>query len=78
MGRGDSRNPSEDHKIMTQYRRYRLKGGCYFITVNLAERNRELLTERIDILRESFRLVKNQHPYHWTGGMSLITDLDLE
>jgi len=49
---------------MTEYRRHRLKGGCYFFTVNIAERNRELLTERIDVLRESFRLVKMQHPFN--------------
>ena len=48
---------------MTEYRRHRLKGGTYFFTVNLAERNRELLTERIDVLRESFRAVKYQHPF---------------
>lgn len=49
---------------MTEYRRHRLKGGTYFFTVNLAERNRELLTERIDVLRESFRAVKYQHPFN--------------
>ena len=48
---------------MTDYRRHRFKGGVYFFTVNLAERNRELLTERIDVLRESFRMVKTQHPF---------------
>jgi putative transposase len=30
---------------MTDYRRYRVKGGAYFFTVNLAERKRRLLTE---------------------------------
>ena len=49
---------------MTEYRRHRLKGGAYFFTVNLAVRNRELLTERIDVLRESFGLVKSQHPFN--------------
>ncbi|WP_368086619.1 transposase [Methylomonas sp. LWB] len=49
---------------MTEYRRYRLKGGCYFFTVNLAERNRTLLTDRIKLLRESFRNVKDQHPFN--------------
>ena len=44
---------------MTDYRRYRVKGGTYFFTVNLAaERERKLLTERIDALRETFRDVK--------------------
>ncbi|WP_396642231.1 REP-associated tyrosine transposase [Methylomonas sp. 2B] len=49
---------------MTEYRRHRLKGGCYFFTVNLAERNRTLLTDRIERLRESFRHVKDQHPFN--------------
>jgi putative transposase len=48
---------------MTDYRRYRLNGGTYFFTVNLADRNRVLLTERIDTLRESFRVVKEAHPF---------------
>jgi putative transposase len=48
---------------MTDYRRYRLNGGTYFFTVNLADRNRALLTEHIDTLRESFRVVKEAHPF---------------
>ena len=35
----------------------------YFFTVNLAERNRTLLTERIDTLREAFCVVKDAHPF---------------
>ncbi len=42
---------------MTNYRRYRIDGGCYFFTVNLAERQRSLLTERVDSLREALREV---------------------
>ncbi|WP_305888671.1 REP-associated tyrosine transposase [Methylomonas subterranea] len=49
---------------MTEYRRHRLKGGCYFFKVNLAERNRTLLTDRIELLRVSFRNVKDQHPFN--------------
>ncbi len=48
---------------MTEYRRHRLKGGCYFFTVNLAERNRTLLTDKIELLGKSFRNVKDQHPF---------------
>jgi len=48
---------------MTNYRRYRIDGGSYFFTVNLAERKRSLLTERIDALRDAFRMVKNAHPF---------------
>jgi putative transposase len=48
---------------MTDYRRYRIKGGTYFFTVNLAERKRKLLTKNIDILRDAFRSVKQAHSF---------------
>jgi putative transposase len=48
---------------MTEYRRYRVKGGTYFFTVNLAERKRKLLTEYIDALRGAFREIKQAHPF---------------
>ena len=48
---------------MTNYRRYRLKGGCYFFTVALAERRSRLLTEHIQALRTAFREVKLAHPF---------------
>ena len=44
---------------MTAYRRYRLKGGCYFFTVALAERGGSLLTENIGGLRVAFRKMGN-------------------
>jgi len=49
---------------MTDYRRYRIKGGTYFFAVNLVERKRNLLTEHIGTLREAFRSVKQAHPFH--------------
>ena len=48
---------------MTNYRRYRLKGGCYFFTVALAERRSGLLTEHIQALRAAFREVNHAHPF---------------
>jgi putative transposase len=48
---------------MTNYRRYRIAGGTYFFTINLAERQRQLLTERIDSLRDAFQEVKKAHPF---------------
>ncbi len=48
---------------MTDYRRARVPGGCYFFTVALAERKLSLLTERIDILRDATRHVRRQHPF---------------
>jgi putative transposase len=46
---------------MTNYRRYRLEGGCYFFTVALAERRSRLLIENIQGLRIAFRAVKQAH-----------------
>ena len=48
---------------MTAYRRYRLRGGCYFFTVALAERRGRLLTENIEGLRAAFQEVKQAHPF---------------
>ncbi len=40
------------------------KGGTYFFTVNLAERqNSDLLIANIELLREAFRVTKHQHPF---------------
>ncbi len=58
---------------MTDYRRYRVKGGTYFFTVNLAERKRKLLTEHIDVLRGAFREVKQTHPFNM-GAMVILPD----
>jgi putative transposase len=48
---------------MTDYHRYRLAGGTYFFTVNLAERKSRLLIDRIDLLRQAFREVGQAHPF---------------
>jgi len=48
---------------MTDYRRYRVAGGTFFFTVNLADRKQALLTEHIDLLRNAFREVKRSHPF---------------
>ena len=49
---------------MPNYRRYRIKGGCYFFTVNLLERNKSLLVDHVDLLRESVRVCKQKRPFH--------------
>ena len=41
-----------------------MTGGTYFFTVNLAERNRTLLVNHVDTLREVVRIVKAEHPFH--------------
>src|SRR5580704_1997969 len=38
-------------------------GGCFFFTVNLAERHLHLLTEHIDKLRTAFRETRRHHPF---------------
>jgi putative transposase len=48
---------------MTGYRRNFIAGGCFFFTVNLAERQLHLLTEHIAELRAAFRKVRRQHPF---------------
>ena len=47
-----------------QYRRAKTAGGSYFFTVNLADRNRTLLIDHVDILRGVIRHVKAKHPFH--------------
>jgi len=49
---------------MSEYRRFRVSGGCYFFTVNLLERNNILLIDHIELLRESVRLCKQKRPFH--------------
>ena len=46
------------------YRRTGVAGATYFFTVNLAERNRTLLTDHADVLRAAMRDVKQRHPFH--------------
>jgi len=49
---------------MVEYRRPKITGGSYFFTVNCAERRGvRTLTENIDLLRQSFRKVKQTHPF---------------
>ena len=48
---------------MPQYIRYRIKGGCYFFTVVLADRTSALLTDNITSLRAAFRKVRKAHTF---------------
>jgi len=48
---------------MPQYRRARVPGGTFFFTVNLADRRRSLLVDRIDSLRATVRAVRLAHPF---------------
>ena len=46
-----------------RYRRSNTPGGTFFFTVNLEDRAKRTLVERIDTLRASVRYVKVQHPF---------------
>ena len=46
-----------------QYRRAKHKGGCYFFTVNIAERNRSLLIDHVDNLPAGIKKVQQKHPF---------------
>ena len=48
---------------MVNYRRVYLKGGTYFFTVTLKNRQKNYLTTYIDALRESFAYAKKQKPF---------------
>ncbi|WP_427551475.1 REP-associated tyrosine transposase [Methylomonas sp. MS20] len=49
---------------MPNYRRNFVAGGCYFFTVNVLERQRTLLTDHIDLLRDAVRRVKRLYSFH--------------
>ncbi len=48
---------------MPNYRRIRVPGGTYFFTVNLLERQRRLLIEHVDLLRDAFRVAHAARPF---------------
>jgi putative transposase len=49
---------------MTDYRRFYIPGATWFFTVNLAQRkHNHLLVEQINLLRQSFRYVKQRKPF---------------
>jgi putative transposase len=49
---------------MRTYIRAKSKGGLYFFTVNLAERqNNNLLVAHVNLLREAFRKTEQTHPF---------------
>ncbi len=46
-----------------RYRRSDVAGGCYFFTVNIADRKDDLLVRHIDALRVAFASVRRVHPF---------------
>jgi putative transposase len=49
---------------MTDYRRNRVPGGTYFFTVNLVDRNSDILVSRVQSLRDAVRDVRMRAPFH--------------
>jgi putative transposase len=57
-------NPAYMGIDMRTYIRARIKGGCYFFTVNLAERRgNDLLIRHVEDLRSAFRETRRDHPF---------------
>jgi putative transposase len=50
--------------IMSDYRRARIPGGTYFFTVNLLDRQSQLLVKHIDLFRRAVRETLARHPFH--------------
>jgi len=49
---------------MPDYRLYRVRGGKYFFTVNLLERQQDTLVRHINVLREAVRKTRRERPFH--------------
>ena len=48
---------------MPNYRRAFVPGGCWFFTVNLLERRKSLLVDRVDALREAVAATRKTYPF---------------
>lgn len=48
---------------MRTYTRAKIPGACYFFTVVAADRQTDLFTRHIDLLRSAFRNVRRAHPF---------------
>jgi putative transposase len=48
---------------VSNYRRIKIKGGCYFFTVFLEDRKANKLTDHIDDLKTAWRWAKNHKPF---------------
>jgi len=46
-----------------RYRRANVTAATYFFTVNIAERQKSLLTDHVDVLRNAIKKVKQNHPF---------------
>ena len=61
---------------MPNYHRYRVPGGCYFLTVNLLERSPiDTLIRHVDVLRAVVRDVRRRWPFVIDGWVVLLDHL---
>jgi putative transposase len=56
---------------MPNYRRAFVPGGCWFFTVNLLERRRNLLVDHIDALRAAVATTRERYPFAIDAGVIL-------
>lgn len=49
---------------MVKYRRNRVPGGTYFLTLTLADRSASLLVDEIEALRAAINSTKDRYPFH--------------
>ena len=47
---------------MVEYRRARVPGACYFFTLVLKDRRKDLLVRHVDVLREALRSMLRRYP----------------
>ena len=59
------------------YRRATAFGATWFFTINLANRRESLLVDHIDALRDSLRIVKQNHPFEIVAAVILPEHLHL-
>jgi putative transposase len=52
-------------------RRWRVRGGTYFLTINLLERRSDLLVRHIDALREAVRQTRRDRPLYIDAWVAL-------
>lgn len=56
-----------------RYRRTTVAGGTYFFTVNLAQRDRTVLVDHVEVLCSVLRTVRRRHPFH-SDAMVILPD----
>ncbi len=49
---------------MSDYRRARVPGACYFFTVTLLDRRSDLLRREVALLRDCVRATRERYPFH--------------